>query len=88
MAPETEAKPDRMSLTAEVELSPADALFAAAREAIKRLLHTPMNDAEVATALDVSKAQAKNWLERLVREDVIEKRKKPPGYLVKQSRLF
>lgn len=47
-----------------------------------------MKDAEVAAALDVSSAQAKAWLQRLVDEGVIEKRKKPVGYVVKQSSLF
>jgi predicted ArsR family transcriptional regulator len=47
-----------------------------------------MKDAEVAAALDVSTAQAKAWLQRLVDEGVIEKQKKPAGYIVKQSSLF
>ena len=47
-----------------------------------------MKDAEVAVALDVSNAQAKAWLQRLVDEGVIEKQKKPAGYIVKQSSLF
>ncbi len=47
-----------------------------------------MKDAEVAAALDVSNTQAKAWLQRLVEEGVIEKRKKPAGYVVKQSSLF
>lgn len=45
-------------------------------------------DAEVAAALDVSNAQAKAWLQRLVDEGVIEKQKKSAGYVVKQKRLF
>jgi predicted Rossmann fold nucleotide-binding protein DprA/Smf involved in DNA uptake len=72
---------------AEIESTPAEALFAAAREAIQRLLNTPMKDAEVAAALDVSNAQAKAWLERLLAEGVLEKQKKPAGYILKQRRL-
>jgi predicted transcriptional regulator len=53
-----------------------------------RLLKAPMKDAEVAAALDISNAQAKAWLLRLLDEGVIEKKKKPSGYIVKQSRLF
>ena len=68
--------------------TPADALFAAVREAITLLLKAPMKDAEVAAALDVTSAQAKAWLHRLADEGVIEKQKKPAGYIVKQSRLF
>lgn len=67
---------------------PADMLFAAVRSVIQLLLTSPMKDSEVATALDVSTAQAKAWLQRLVDEGVIEKHKKPAGYIVKQSSLF
>ena len=68
--------------------TPADLLFAAAREVIQLLLKDPMKDTEVAAALDVSNAQAKAWLQRLVDQGAIEKQKKPAGYIVKQSRLF
>ena len=71
-----------------VPATPADALFVAVREAITLLLKAPMKDAEVAASLDVSTAQAKAWLQRLVDEGVIEKQKKPAGYIVKQSSLF
>ena len=68
--------------------TPADTLFAAVRGVIQELLKTPMKDAEVAAALEVSNAQAKAWLQRLVDEGVIEKQKKPAGYIAKQSNLF
>lgn len=74
--------------SAQQESSPAEVLFAAVRAAIQKLLSTPMKDTEVAAALDVSNAQAKAWLQRLVDEGVIEKQKKPAGYIVKQSSLF
>lgn len=67
---------------------PAEVLFAAVRAAIQQLLSTPMKDTEVAAALDVSNAQAKAWLQRLVNEGVLEKQKKPAGYIVKQKQLF
>lgn len=66
----------------------ADKLFAAVREVIQVLLEAPMKDAEVAAALDVSNAQAKAWLQRLVDEGAIEKQKKPAGYIAKRSGLF
>ncbi len=47
-----------------------------------------MKEAEVATALDVSSAQAKAWLRRLIDEGVIEKQKKPAAYIVKRYSLF
>ncbi len=68
--------------------TPADTLFAAVRGVIQLLLRSPMKDVEVAAALGVSTAQAKAWLQRLVDESVIEKQKKPAGYIVKQSTLF
>ena len=81
LAPETKPIPTAAS-------TPADTLFVAVREVIQQLLRTPMKDAEVASALDVSNAQAKAWLQRLIDEGAIEKQKKPAGYIVKQSRLF
>jgi predicted Rossmann fold nucleotide-binding protein DprA/Smf involved in DNA uptake len=68
--------------------TPADTLFAGVREVIQQLLTTPMKDAMVAAALDVSTSQAKAWLQRLVDEGAIEKQTKPAGYIVKQSSLF
>lgn len=47
-----------------------------------------MRDTEVAAALNVSNGQAKAWLQRLVDEGVVEKQKKPAGYILKQNRLF
>ena len=70
------------------ESNPAGVLFAAVRTAIQRLLTVPMKDAEVAARLDVSSAQAKKWLQRLVDEGVLEKQKKPAGYVLKQTGLF
>lgn len=68
--------------------TPAEMLFDAVRGAIQQLLKSPMKDAEVADALDVSTAQAKLWLQRLVDEGVIERQKRPAGYIVRQSSLF
>jgi predicted Rossmann fold nucleotide-binding protein DprA/Smf involved in DNA uptake len=70
------------------EATPAEVLFAAVRVAVLQLLSTPMKDAEVATALDVSTAQAKTWLQRLLDEGVLEKQKKPASYVVKQKLLL
>jgi predicted Rossmann fold nucleotide-binding protein DprA/Smf involved in DNA uptake len=83
-----EATSEAASPTATTASTPADTLFAAVRGVIQLLLKSPMKDAEVAASLDVSTAQAKAWLQRLVDEGVIEKQKKPVGYIVKQSSLF
>lgn len=87
-APTTDWSPAVGDAVAQVNINPADALLSAVREVIQRLLVTPMKDTEVASALDVSNAQAKAWLQRLVDEGLLEKQKKPTGYVVKQSRLF
>lgn len=58
------------------------------REVIQRLLNSPMKEAEVAAALAVSTAQAKAWLQRLIEEGLVEKQKKPGGYITTRSRLF
>lgn len=68
--------------------TPSDILFATVRKVIEILLRTPMKDADVAAALDVSNAQAKLWLQRLVDDGLIEKQKKPAGYIVKQPTFF
>ena len=73
---------------AEVELDHADLLFATVRDLIKKLLKTSAKDTDIAAALNVTSGQAKVWLQRLVDEGVIEKQKKPVGYVVKQSELF
>jgi DNA processing protein len=83
-----EATPEATRPMATTPSTPAETLFAAVRGVIQLLLKSPMKDAEVAAALDVSTAQAKAWLQRLVDEGVIEKQKKPAGYIVKQSSLF
>lgn len=73
---------------ARAELAPADMLLASVRELLLPLLSTPMSDTEVATVLGVSGAQAKVWLRRLVDQGVIEKRKRPTNYVVKQPSMF
>lgn len=83
-----EAKPQEANPLVTTTSTPADTLFAAVRDVLLLLLKVPMKDTEVATALDISNAQAKTWLLRLLDEGVIEKQKKPAGYIVKQSSLF
>ncbi len=67
---------------------PAEALFAVVRTLLQELLRTPKKDSEVATALNVSVTQAKVWLQRLVDEGLLEKQKRPAGYVLKPNRLF
>lgn len=73
----------------DLAVTPAEALFAAARESIRRILDVPMKDTDLAAALEVSPAQMKAWLQRLVNEGVLEKQaKKPAAYFLKQQRCF
>jgi DNA processing protein len=65
--------------SAESPLAPADELFAKVRELLRRM-KTLKTDAEVAADLQVSKSQAKEWLQRLVEEGVMEKHTKPVRY--------
>jgi DNA processing protein len=87
-ASETATRIDEIEESPQPELAPAEVVFSAVRAAIQRLLSAPMKDTEVAAALDVSNAQAKTWLQRLVDDGVIEKQKKPAGYVLKRQRLF
>lgn len=88
VADTSEPKPQVTDPVVETTSTPANILFVTVRDVIKVLLKVPMKDTEVATELDVSNAQAKAWLLRLLDEGAIEKQKKPAGYIVKQSRLF
>jgi hypothetical protein len=67
---------------------PAEALFTMVGELMQQLLQQPMQDAEVAEALNISKAQARDWLQRFVETGVIERRGKPVKYFLKERELF
>jgi predicted Rossmann fold nucleotide-binding protein DprA/Smf involved in DNA uptake len=84
--PAASASPDTVPVKEDAkEPCPAEALFATVREMIRKLLRNPMRDAEVADALDVSNAQSKEWLQRLVDEGVLEKLSKPVRYVVRRQ---
>ncbi|MCX5643462.1 MAG: DNA-processing protein DprA [Phycisphaerae bacterium] len=75
-------------LSVESPLTPADELFAKVRELLGRMT-TPKTDAEVAADLNVSKSQAKEWLQRLAEEGLIEKHgAKPARYGPRMQRSF
>jgi predicted Rossmann fold nucleotide-binding protein DprA/Smf involved in DNA uptake len=69
-------------------VSPADTLFDTVRKILEQLITVPKNDREIAAALRVSNAQAKEWLQRLVEEGVLEKQKRPVRFAVKQRSLL
>ena len=58
---------------------PAGELFATVRLLLQQM-NTPKTDAEVALELEVSKSQAREWLQRLVKEGVLQKLSKPTRY--------
>jgi predicted ArsR family transcriptional regulator len=68
--------------------TPADTLFAVVRELMVPMLKLPMKDVEVASALNVSIAQARVWLQRLTEEGLIEKYKNRAVYVIRNEMLF
>ncbi len=66
-------------LSGESPMAPDEELFAKVRELLGKM-KTLKTDAEVAADLNVSKSQAKEWLQRLVEEGIIEKHSKPVRY--------
>jgi DNA processing protein len=74
-----EASTPRPATTAN-DMPPDRSLFAAAREAVLRVLDTPKKEREIAAALDISNAQAKIWLGRLIEDGSIQKHKRPAVY--------
>lgn len=59
--------------------TPADELFATVRSLLQRMAE-PKTDSEVASELNVSRSQAKDWLQRLVKDGVLEKLSRPVRY--------
>jgi predicted Rossmann fold nucleotide-binding protein DprA/Smf involved in DNA uptake len=75
--------------SASVHPTPAEELFAKVRLLLETM-DTPKTDAEVAAELNVSKSQVKEWLQRLVKEGVLERISKPVRYCSTKAsgRLF
>jgi predicted Rossmann fold nucleotide-binding protein DprA/Smf involved in DNA uptake len=63
-------------------------LYGMVSQLIQDLLTVPMRDADVAARLDVTPAQAKAWLARLVGEGVVRRSGKPALYARSPSRLI
>lgn len=66
---------------------PAELLLERVREILIELLATPKKESEIAEELQVSGAQTKLWLQKLVQEGVLEKRTRPSGFVVARKRL-
>ena len=78
------SEPTTLSQHANLPVSPAEELFAKVKEILQRM-ETPKTDVEVAEELNVSKSQAKVWLQRLVSEGVLQKLSKPVRYQAASS---
>ncbi|XWW44461.1 DNA-protecting protein DprA [Fibrella sp. USSR17] len=65
-----------------LEKSPADDLFTKVKELVISQLEVPKNHEEIANILQISKPQAKIWLERLVNEKIILKQSKTKNYIL------
>ena len=76
------------SQSANAEHAAADVLFATVRELLLKLLRTPMKEEDVASELQITAGQAKQWLQRLVDEGLLEKQPKPLRYVIRQTTLF
>lgn len=64
----------------DMSIAPADRVFASVRNAALELLVAPMSVKDFASTLDISPAQAKTWLDKLVTEGTVVKQRKPAGY--------
>lgn len=90
-AAEREANPNTEAPASVVKSSrtnPADLILQAARLAVEAVLSDPRNESEIASELDVSAAQTKQWLARMAQEGLIEKTKKPVKYRLTSKKLF
>lgn len=68
--------------------NPADLLFESVRIIAFQILKKPMQDSEFASAMEVNKTQASDWLKRLMKEGVVKKIKRPVRYVIDQENLF
>lgn len=69
----------RVQTSLESSMAPAEELLAKVRELLGKM-KTAKTEAEIAADLQVSKGQAKEWLQRLVEEGSMEKYTKPVRY--------
>ena len=70
------------------ELEPKDVLFDSFRTLVEVLLKSPMKDREIADALDITPAQTKVWLDRMVIEGSIKKLPQRPVHYVMDRDLL
>jgi predicted Rossmann fold nucleotide-binding protein DprA/Smf involved in DNA uptake len=76
------------SLCNSPSLEPARMLIECVRDILVSLLRSPKDEGEIAEVLQVTTAQARTWLQKLVDEEVLEKRSRPVRYSVRQKKLL
>lgn len=72
-------------MASEENLAPKKIIFDAVRKAVCPILKKPMKDYEIATELDVSTAQVRQWLNQLVEEGIVKKKSRPVRYVVEEE---
>lgn len=77
-----------LSLQAHDAVDMQEILFSTVKSLVQKILHQPKKATEIAAELDVSVAQVKSWLDRLVQQGIVEKQKKWSLYKLKDSDLF
>ena len=76
---------DGPSQTEPAQAGLAEDLFATVRELLLGFLEHPKNETEVASALGVTRPQAREWLKRLAEDGAVERRPKPVSYVAKRT---
>jgi len=67
---------------------PATKLFSVVRETVAVMLAAPKKETAIAAELDISRTQAKAWLQRLVREGFLSKQKNGNFQLARERNLL
>lgn len=75
----------QFDMASEENLAPKKIIFEAVRRAVCPILKKPKKDCEIATELDVSTAQARQWLNQLVEEGIVKKKSRPVRYVVEEE---
>jgi len=75
----------KLNISPVSSVTPKDELFEKVKEVILKL-HMPITEADAANALQVSKSQTRDWLQRLVSEGVLTKQRKPIKYVLALER--
>ena len=72
----------------EAILTSDDEVFNKARDILKNLLTTPMQENDIAAAINTTRVQARKILKQFVEEGFLEKLKKPVRYIIQSPSLF